>query len=90
MADAPGMDPATRHGYEIAMAEEPGGVDPGPGGRTRGGGHPRTPSTPSASPSTTPAASRRDTRSNVDAGAGGSSRSTWSGTFVPREDTEDL
>jgi hypothetical protein len=88
--NAPRKERAPRHGNEATVAEEPGGVEPEAGGRTREGGHPRTPSTPSGSPSTTPAAPRRDTRSNVDAGAGSASRSTWSGTFVPREDTEDL
>jgi hypothetical protein len=83
-----GTEPSARHRKETATYEGLEGMDPEEGGRKKKVEYPGTPSAPAAPPMASPAALRKDARSN--AGADGSVRSTSSGRFVPREDTEDL
>jgi hypothetical protein len=90
-ANTPAKDLANelaRHGTEVVAREEPCGVHPEEGGRRGNVVQPGTPLAPDASPTVTNTARRRDGRS--DAGDAGPSRSNASGTFVPREDTDDL
>ena len=76
------------HGIEIVAREEPGGAHPEEGGRRRNVAQSGTPSAPAASPIVTTMGLRRDGRSN--AGGDGPSHPISRGTFVPREDTDDL
>jgi hypothetical protein len=83
-----GTEQAARGGNEAATHQGRGGTELEEGGRKGNVAYPGTPSAPAAPPIAARAALRKDAGSN--SGADGSVRSTSSGRFVPREDTEDL